>query len=63
VARYIYSDEQDVRMVHFHFIWRATAMPTEGEIASMLQDLRTALLGVLDWETARYTTCRMWMHT
>jgi excisionase family DNA binding protein len=63
IARYIMSDRQTPRRVQFLLIWRQTVMPDDAEIEAMLKDLRAALAGVLDWETAHYGTSQIWMHT
>ena len=63
IARYILSDRRTPKRVQFLFIWRQTVMPSEAEIEEMLKALRAALEDVLVWETARYGTSLIWMHT
>jgi hypothetical protein len=63
IARYIMSDERDLRRVHFLLIWRETVMPTTDDIERALAALGRELSEVLSWESARSSTQRIWMHT
>lgn len=63
IARYVLSDQQDLRRVQFLLIWRETVMPPAEEIEQALTALGKLLAGVLIWETASSSTQRIWMHT
>lgn len=63
IARYVLSDEETPRRVQFLLIWRETVMPPPDEIERALAALRTTLADVLDWQTVRSSTQRVWMHT
>lgn len=63
IARYVLSEQEDLRHVQFLFIWRETVMPEPAAIERALAALGNALTSVLAWEEARITTQRIWMHT
>ena len=63
IARYVMSDERDLRRVQFLFVWRETVMPEQAQIEQALAELGKALTSVLAWETASSVTKRIWMHT
>lgn len=63
IARYVLSDERNVRRVQFLLIWRETVMPSADEIEQALAALGRELSDVLAWENARSSTQRVWMHT
>lgn len=63
IARYVLSDEETPRRVQFLLIWRETVMPPPAEVEQALTALRATLAAVLDWQTARSSTQRVWMHT
>ncbi len=63
IARYIALSEKVPNLVSISLVWRSTVMPDEATREAALQQFKTALANVLDWETARYNTSRVLMHT
>ena len=63
IARYILSNERAPHRVQFLLIWRQSVMPPAETIESTLAAMQSTLGPVLDWQTARIDTCRVWMHT
>jgi excisionase family DNA binding protein len=63
IARYVMSDEHNLRRVQFLLIWRETVMPATDDIEQALAALGRELNSVLAWEGARSSTQRIWMHT
>jgi excisionase family DNA binding protein len=63
VARYIMESEVYPDRINIMLIWRITMMPDEASCEQALDDFRQALTDVLDWNTARYDTGRVVMHT
>jgi excisionase family DNA binding protein len=65
IARYVLgqAEAEDLRRLEILLIWRESSMPSSAEIEAELAALGKALSAVLDWDTARVRTRRVWMHT
>jgi excisionase family DNA binding protein len=63
VARFIVRSETFPEQVEISLIWRSTAMPDEASRQQALDEFRRALADVLDWNTARYDSGTVLMHT
>lgn len=62
-ARYIARSDQRPDEVQIQLIWRGSLIPTPEEREKALEELRGELAEVLDWQTARYETGQVLMHT
>jgi hypothetical protein len=63
LARYVLGEGENLRRVEILLIWRESSMPSSAEIKAELAALGKVLSAVLDWDTARVRTRRVWMHT
>jgi excisionase family DNA binding protein len=63
IARFIVKSETFPGQVEISLIWRSTAMPDEASRQQALEEFRRALADVLDWNTARYDSGTVLMHT
>ncbi len=63
IARYIALSEKTPNLVSISLVWRGTVMPDKATRDAALQQLKTTLANVLDWDTAHYDTSRVLMHT
>jgi excisionase family DNA binding protein len=63
IARYVLGEGENLRRVEILLIWRESSMPSSAEIKAELAALGKVLSAVLDWDTARVRTRRVWMHT
>jgi excisionase family DNA binding protein len=62
VARYIVGSTTCPGTIEILLIWRSTEMPNPAVREHALQEFRTALADVLDWDTARYCDGEVWLH-
>lgn len=62
-ARYISRSDQRPNEVQILLVWRGSMIPTPEAREAALEELRRELADVLDWETARYETGQVLMHT
>jgi excisionase family DNA binding protein len=63
VARYIISSESLPEEVQILLVWRSTVTPDETTREKALEEFRRGLADVLDWETAKYDSGTVLMHT
>jgi hypothetical protein len=63
IARYVVRSADTPRLVEIVLVWRKTVMPDEVEREQALEAFRQVLADVLDWDTARYSTGEVMMHT
>lgn len=50
-------------MLQIQLIWRGSLIPTPEKREAALAELRRELAEVVDWDTARYETGHVLMHT
>ncbi|HEX7735379.1 MAG TPA: hypothetical protein VF458_10965 [Ktedonobacteraceae bacterium] len=62
-ARFVSRSDQRPDEIHILLIWRGSMIPTPEAREAALEELRRELADVLDWETARYETEQVLMHT
>ena len=62
-ARYIALSDQRPNEVQILLIWRGSLIPTPEEREAALEELRRDLADLVDWDTARYETAQVLMHT
>lgn len=62
-ARYIARSDQRSDEVQILLIWRGSLIPSEEAREAALEELRRDLADLVDWETARYETAQVLMHT
>lgn len=63
VARYIAESETIAGQVEIELVWRGITQQEEVNIEQELEAFKQALNDVLDWNTARYSTSKVLMHT
>lgn len=62
-ARYIARSDQRPGEVQILLVWRGSLLPSEQAREEALEALRHELADVIDWQTARYETGQVLMHT
>lgn len=62
-ARYVARSDQRPDEVQILLVWRGSLIPTAEAREAALEELRRDLAQVVDWETARYETAQVLMHT
>ena len=62
-ARYIARSDQRPDEVQILLIWRGSLIPTPEAREEALNELRRDLADLVVWETARYETAQVLMHT
>jgi excisionase family DNA binding protein len=62
-ARYIARSDQRPNEVQILLIWRGSLIPTPEAREEALNELRRDLADLVVWETARYETAQVLMHT
>ncbi len=63
VARYIAMDDISPSTIEIQLIWKQSEMPGEKEFQKALEAFKQAFVDVLDWDTARYRTKTVLLHT
>jgi excisionase family DNA binding protein len=63
MQRYVFEEDAEPKYVVISLIWKDTEMPDESSIQQDLIPLQAELAGVLDWNTAQYTTKQAIIHT
>jgi excisionase family DNA binding protein len=63
MQRYVFEEDTEPKHVVISLIWKDTEMPDETAIQQDLKPLQAELSGVLDWDTAQYTTKQAIIHT
>jgi len=63
LARYVIEKQRRPEQIEILLIWRNTSMPDDATYKLWLGEFQQAMGDVLDWETARYETGRVIMHT
>ncbi len=62
-ARYVSLSDQRANEVQIQLVWRGSMIPELETREDSLEELRRELADVLDWQTARYETGQVLMHT
>ena len=63
IQRYVFEEDTEPKHIVISLIWKDTEMPDETAIQRDLKPLQAELSGVLDWDTAQYTTKQAIIHT
>ncbi len=63
MQRYVFEEDTEPKHIVISLIWKDTEMPDETAIQRDLKPLQAELSGVLDWDTAQYTTKQAIIHT
>lgn len=62
-VRYIVRSDQRPNELQILLVWRGSLIPTEETREEALKALRSELADAVDWQTARYETGQVLMHT
>lgn len=63
VTRFVVESETVSNQIEISLVWRQSVMPTDLEKEQALEVFRQELAGVLDWDTAQYSSGKVLMHT
>ena len=63
IARYISEDDLSPGTIEIQLIWKQSEMPDEATYQEQLEAFKETFKDVLDWQTARYSTKTVLLHT